>query len=658
MISRLRYRLDQALARGALMVMGYLAVLTLVITVVAAAILTGLHLSGVNGGPKLGFAEAFWQSLLRMLGKGAFAADQEWTTRALNLVVTLAGIFLAGALIALISAAVNQRIARLRRGRSPVLESGHTLVLGWSPRLPVILSELVIANADRRRAALVVLADRAQDDMEDELHKRVPHTGKTRVVCRTGDPGRQADLDLVNVRGARSIIVLNGSDGDAGVLRAVLAVRGFESEVAGLHIVAELTDAGHAEALRALTDNTVVTVQGDAVIGQVTAQACFQDGLAAVFRELLGFDATELHIRAIPELVGHTYRDAIGAFEKCAVIGMCRDDVVTLNPAGDVVFAADDQVVVVAADELSVIFTGFAAAPADDNAAAAAFADPVEHIALVGWSSLGTKIVSDLDRVLGSGSVIDVLVDPGYVTAAQVTIPPVVNIKVDVHELGDGPTAVLEMISARSYDHAIVLSYRNALSAEQADALTLLMLLTLHKARATGAVSTRVVAEMRDRANVAIARTIEVDDFIVSDELSSLMLAQVSERRELDAVFRDLFDASGSVLTLRPASMYAGPDETSWAATVTAAAQRGESAIGYRLGDSAAVVNPAKTTRLVLGTHDRVLVLARRTGHAPDPQRQLFPRRQLDVPAEGLPHRRKKLVSVDRLTTAAEPSEQ
>ena len=199
------------------------------ITLVAAGILTVLHLSGVNGGPKLGFAEAFWQSLLRMLGKGAFASDQEWTTRALNLVVTLAGIFLAGALIALISAAVNQRIARLRRGRSPVLESGHTLVLGWSPRLPVILSELVIANADRRRAAVVVLADKAQDEMEDELHKRVPHTGNTRVVCRTGDPGRQADLDLVNVHGARSIIVLNGADGDAGVVRAVLAVRGFDS---------------------------------------------------------------------------------------------------------------------------------------------------------------------------------------------------------------------------------------------------------------------------------------------------------------------------------------------------------------------------------------------------------------------------------------------
>ncbi len=76
LIARLRYRLDLALSRGSLMVIGYLAVMTLAITAAAAGIVTALHLSGVNGGPKLGFAESFWQSMLRMLGKGAFATDQ------------------------------------------------------------------------------------------------------------------------------------------------------------------------------------------------------------------------------------------------------------------------------------------------------------------------------------------------------------------------------------------------------------------------------------------------------------------------------------------------------------------------------------------------------------------------------------------------------
>ena len=63
-----------------------------------------------------------------------------------------------------------------------MLETGHTLVLGWSPRLPVILSELVIANANQRRAGFVILAERPKDEMEDELRRLVPNTGH--------DPGR------------------------------------------------------------------------------------------------------------------------------------------------------------------------------------------------------------------------------------------------------------------------------------------------------------------------------------------------------------------------------------------------------------------------------------------------------------------------------------
>jgi Trk K+ transport system NAD-binding subunit len=655
-IARLRYRIDLALARGPLAVIGYLAVLTAAITVAAAAVLTALHLSGVNGGPELGFAEAFWQSLLRMLGKGAFASDQQWTTRVLNLVVTLTGIFLAGALIALIAASVNQRIARLRKGRSAVLETGHTLVLGWSPRLAVILSELVIANADRRRAAVVVLAEHAQDEMEDELRRRVPHTANTRLVCRTGDPGRKADLELVNVRGARSVIVLCSDDGDAGVVRAVLALRGFDPDFKQLRVVAEFTNDHYADALRTLTDGAVVTVQSDLVISQVTAQACYQDGLAGVFHDLLGFDGDEIHIKSVPQLAGHPYEAALLAFESCSLIGVCRAGVVTLDPPGDFVFEPGDEAVVVAHDANSVTFTGIGAIDADTEPPAQ-FVEPDQHIALIGWSTLGQEILRDLDHVLGRGSVVELLIDPDCVHAPDIALPHLHNATVHVRELQPGPPALLDALGNTRYDHAIVLSYRHGLTADQADARTMLTLLTLHRAWAGRDERPRIVAEMLDRANVAIARTIEVDDFIVSDELSSLMLAQVSERRELHAVFRDLFDASGSVLSLRPAALYAKQDTVAFSAIVAAAGQRGESALGYRSGSDTTVLNPAKSTRVSLGEDDRVLVLTRRAGSDPSSDRRLFAGRQLDVAAEGLPHGRQELVGVDGLAPTAEPGE-
>ncbi|HEY4375593.1 MAG TPA: hypothetical protein VGM93_00470, partial [Acidimicrobiales bacterium] len=202
-MDRMRYRFDLALSRGPLVVIGYLGVVMLLVIIVATAILTAFSLTGINGGGSLTIPQAFWQSLLRVLDSGTFAGDTQWWARIVALFVTLAGIFLAGSLIGLIANAVDQKIADLRKGRSSVLEEGHTLVLGWSPRLPVILSELVIANENQKHSAFVVLSLTPKDEMEDELRLKVPETKTTRVVCRTGDPSRPADLELVNVAGAR-----------------------------------------------------------------------------------------------------------------------------------------------------------------------------------------------------------------------------------------------------------------------------------------------------------------------------------------------------------------------------------------------------------------------------------------------------------------------
>ena len=66
----------------------------------------------------------------------------------------------------------------------------------------------------------------------------------------------------------------------------------------------------------------------------------------------------------------------------------------------------------------------------------------------------------------------------------------------------------------------------------------------------------RIVTELLDSGDVELARATGADDFVVSDALSSYMLAQLSENPELDAVFTDLFDAEGSALGLKPVDRY------------------------------------------------------------------------------------------------------
>ena len=618
-VGRLRYRFDLALARGPLVVIGYLAAVMLAIILVAAALLTVLQLSGVNGGGRLGFVEAFWQSLLRVLDSGSFAADQHWTTRVISLAVTICGIFLAGSLIGLIASAVDQQIEKLRKGRSAVLEHGHTLVLGWSPRLPSILSELVIANENHRRQAFVVLADRAKDEMEDELRHLVPDTRTTRVVCRTGDVGDPDDLRLVNVEGARSVIVLAGEQGDAGVVKAVLAVRSLDPTFERIRVVAEMDDADHAHTLRALTDGRIATVRADEVISQVTAQACHQSGLAGVFRDLLDFDGDEIYFSSAPELVGHSYREAVRAYDHASVIGLYRSGEVILNPLPDFTFADGDEVIAIAADDDRVVFTGFVDDVDVERFAGAPFAEPTQRIAIVGWSSLGLKVLHELDQFLGDGSAVDLIVDGTVFRAEEIVLDEYAHCRVTVHAVDPGPQALLAVLGRNRYDQAIVLGYRRRMEAAQADARSMLTLLAMSRTWADDPKRPRVVAEMLDRSNVAVAQTTGVDDFIVSDELSSLMMAQLSERLELQDVFAELFDADGCFVSLQPAELYAPQHEVAWASVVASAAERGASALGYRLGMQPVAMNPAKSTRVRLGVGDQVLVLAPRAERAAQP---------------------------------------
>jgi Trk K+ transport system NAD-binding subunit len=608
--TRARYRLDLAISRGSVALIGYLGAVMVAVILVSATVLTVLRLSGINGGTRLGFAEAFWQSMLRVLGRGSFSADQQWPTRLLSLLITVTGIFLAGALIGLISTAINQRIANLRKGRSLVLERGHTLVLGWSPRLPVILAELAIANAGQRHASFVVLADRCKIEMEDELRRLVPDTGTTRVVCRTGDPSKPADLELVNIAQARSVIALAGTGGDAAVVKAVLAARSLDPAFAHTRLVAELQSTGAAATLRRLTANRIATVHADQVISQVTAQACHQSGLTEVFRDLLGFDGNDIYFAAAPELVGHTYAEALLAYRTSSVIGLCRDGRVDLNPSPDTVITGADEVIAISADDTTLVFTGFTTPPMSPRAAADEFSEAPQRIAVIGWSELGAKVLDELDQFLAAGSVVDLLVDRERCSTAPARTYS--HCRVNVHLLAGGPEPMLALLAQHQYDQVIVLGYRNELSPADADAHTMLTLLALNQELGEADHPPRVVAEMLDRANVAIARTTGVDDFIVSDELSSLMIAQVSERLELQDVFHELFDAEGCFLALHPAAPYASGAPVPFASVVAAAAARGHSAVGYRIGTSPVVLNPAKSDLIELGPADQVLILGAR----------------------------------------------
>jgi ion channel POLLUX/CASTOR len=618
--ARARYLFDTVMSRGTGIVILWLAGITVGLVFLAALVLTIFRI-GIDGDEDPSLLEGFWQSLLRILDPGTFSDDTGWPLRITMLLVTLLGVLIGGSLIGLIVAAVDSKVEQLRRGRSAIVEQDHTLILGWSPRVYTLISEIVKANENRKRGRIVILAPEEKPVMEEAIRDRVSDTRTTRIVCRTGDPSNPHDLRIVNIDEARSIVVLAGAEdgvGDAEAVKAVLAVMTSQTRSTRGAVVAEMNDAETARALHEASRGNVVTVRAIDVIARITAQACRQPGLSFVWQDLLDFAGDEIYFQPAPELEGHTFADALLAYDTSSVIGRhAADGTIAVNPPMDTEFESGDSVIAISADDDTIVFSGFVDDEAADDVMPPPPAERLERLLVVGWSFIGPVVLRELDEFAPPGSEVDVLLDPDLVDDKEIPDLDLARLRTTFHPTGGDLDELSNSVRGRSYDKVIILDYRGGISPAEADARALLTLLILQQALGTSASGKRprIVTELLDAADVDLARATGADDFVVSDELSSLMLAQLAERAELEPVFADLFDVAGSAIALHPSSSYVISQRVPWRRVVAVARARGETAIGYRIEDGASgvpsvVLNPPKGEHVRLGEGDQVVLIA------------------------------------------------
>lgn len=624
--ARLRYAFDNSLSAGTVALIGWLGVVSLAVVTLAAALLT---ISGIkpDDGEALSFGEGLWQALMRAMDAGTVGGDNGWAFRAVMLVVTLGGLFIVGALISVLSSGLESKLEEFRKGRSFVVESGHTLILGWSPHVFLIISELVQANESEKKPRIVILADQDKVDMEDQIRDKVGDLKNTRVVCRSGSPIDLVDLEIVNPHEAKSIIILSpdeARDPDASVIKMILALTNNPNRrPEPYHIVAEIRNEKNMEAARMVGGTEAQLVLASELIARITAQTCRQTGLSVVYKELLDFGGDEIYFSEEPALVGRTYREALGAYETSALMGLrFADGSLTLNPPMDTIIQAGDKQIVIAEDDSAIKFMGVSEKTINEAAItnAAPAAPALERTLILGWNHRGANIVTELDNYVAPGSLIKIVTETADTEAIATELAT--NMKRATLEFALGDTTnrkLLDALEPATFDYVIVLCYADTDDPQDADSKTLLTLLHLRDIERIQGESYSVVSEMLDVRNRALAAVAKPDDFIVSDELTALMLSQVSENAELINVFHDLFTSEGSEIYLRPAADYITPGQpVDFYTILEAAGRRNETAIGYRLlsevdapdGAFGVRVNPAKSKQVTFGPEDKIIVLA------------------------------------------------
>lgn len=648
------YRLDRWFSTNP-----YSKTLALLYVTLAMIVAGGLGIFTLS---KISLDDALWEAIMGVGLDWTFPSDADpedqdtglrvVMVRCMGLLVSIGGMLVTALMLGIVSDAIGDKVDQMKRGKSEVLESNHTLILGWSDKLYALVKELANANESIGGSAIVIMSERDKEEMEEDINGQELDLRGSRVICRTGNPLLSVDLNKVSVRTARSIVILaqmrdrSSADlADAFSLRIVMSLMSLHQGLPGGlrgHIVCEVCDIDNEPLIEMVaSSHHVETVVAHDVIGRLMIQSRCQPGLASVWEDILGFDGNEFYAARWPSLVGKRFSEVLVCFPDAIPIGLVQgeeDAKVLLNPSDDYEIAEEDQLLVLAEDDDTYRPSEAAVVLPTRPLPQYRETPTKEKILFLGWRRDMDDMIDVLDDFVCKGSELwlysevpitmrDDLLLKGGLDPSKLKNLRLVYKEDCLHgELTD--RYALQRVNPESFSTILILADESdAVSAmTDADSRALATLLLVrdiqsqHSRAEHGSLSPEliqrassealpwyhklkncravdrciVISEILDSRTRNLISELNISEYVMSNEIISMALAMVSENASVNQILKELFTEVGNELYVHSSNRYLYEDETlSFFELMTRARERGEIVLGYKYFDTdRPVLNP------------------------------------------------------------------
>ena len=559
----------------------------------------------------------------------------------INIIAAVIGLLFLGALIGMISSIIESKISDLKRGKSVVIESNHSVFLGWSNKLRTAIVELSESNRSMTHSSIVILAAKDKVFMEEELIPEIPNWSKTDVICRSGDPSYDLDLRMVSVSTARSIVLLSTEDvnSDSIVLKRALALQ--KDKTITCPIIAEVHSAENADVIKLLDKFTVI--QPKNFIMRVIAQTIKEPGLSKLYYELLSFRGKEIYFwppthdsnnsssktNFAKNFVGKTFKEIVFNFSSSSVIGIASKEEkdkkeINILPDFSTIIKDNDQLILISEDDSTIgnIKELYQPLISNPQIQSTVIKEPKlkKHVTIIGWNSWTHILIEELNAQLEIGSEIDILFNdkikhhPDELFSSKCQ-----NLKITIKPQKTSNKEYLSQVNWTKTNSVIILSYRDDFEIQEADSLTLMTFTHIKSYRDTNQFNFNICCELLDPKNQRLIEGNRDDEFITGEELIAMYLVQLSENKYLKEVYTDLLDDSGAEFYLRSASTYLNnfDSEVTFGELVNEGLKRNEIVIGIHdrkyiddISSFKSILSPDKFSKFKLGPEDKILVIA------------------------------------------------
>ena len=635
---KLKYRFEKYLNKGGASIFVSLFVVFLVLFLFMIFIRWVI----ITVWPDLAFSDNFWDDIwstwLQMTDPGNMSQDNASPTW-LKITTILSGIFgviILSMLIAFITTTLEQVFYNFRKGRGKVIEENHTLILGWNERVIDIIRELILANESEKYGSVVILSNEDKEEMDDLLSKRIPNRISTSIITTTGDFANINELKRVGVESAKSIILLaNCSESasyedkissDIQSIKSIMAIISCQNGKNELPIITEIFSEEKRQLISYFDDDNIIALDSWDIMGKLLVQTSLSSGLEVVYNEILSFDGCEVYFHE-DEWNGITFGELPFYFKDGIPLGIYNEEEgMKLRPGKKYVMKKEDQIIILAEDDSMIVL--------EDNSIHKS--TPIQlvnkkleqtkkNILILGWHNVADIFINESFDYLSSGSKFDIHYNSPtsefeeHIDSLKQKYPDF-----EINIVDSDPLQIdnLNQANPFEYDNIIILSQN--LTEEDADKIdsdTLIILLLLRKIKSTiNNASAKIITQVLNSDNQEIITQTEVDDFIISNKLITMILAQLSEEPLIHKFYTDIFSEDGSEIYVKSIQLYTNnfPLETTFGDLIGLADQREEVCLGIRKGDKSknpnenfgVTLNLDKNEKVTLNENDFLVVLS------------------------------------------------
>ena len=596
---RISYWFDNRMSGGSAGLIRLLAIVSLAIILVIAVV---IFLCGLN--EEGGFLAAFWDSFSTVINAWMPSfEDGGLGYLILMSAAAIVGLFITSVLIGIVSSAIEEKINDLKRGTSEVIEEGHVVVLGFYPGEYTLLQQLVLAAAGRPDC-VVVVDDMEQEEMQQYIRENVEAPKNFRIICRTADIFDPKALERCAVANCRSVII--SPTDDFRTTKALLAVSTIihAAENEKVRVGAIVSRAEYRFPPSIAARHNVTTLQTKETIAKIIARSCMEPGLSETFREIFNFEGSELYLIDLPEAEGLTFGELTVRLDRAVPVGVFRNGSTTINPSPETRFGKEDRLLIFSEEKDRAVIR------------------PVQELPEIRMERKNIpELPGSVTIIGGDESLYTVLQElPEHVM--KVTLARIrEEYREEVLRIGEERDFTVSFYDknllktgaltelAKTSEHVVVLSDYEK-EDDAADMDSIFLILNLRDIRTRLDLHFNITAEMRREHNQNLLISDDHTDFVVASNMSSLLLAQLSEGPELISAFREILSNKGNELYLKEAEKMQLAGRRSVAELRMAVLQQGYVLIGCLFAESGeSVFNPPLEDEIDLGEKDQLIVI-------------------------------------------------